>query len=88
MEENNCPEFVKPLKRVCPTNFLYISNANTNSENIKINLIEIFSKFGEFNLNFGPIFISKKKVYNLIFFLSFISFFYFTYFLYFLLFFS
>lgn len=61
-EENNCPEFVKPLKRSCPTNYLYISNANTSSENILEDLQHTFLSFGNFNNSFGPIFISKKKV--------------------------
>ena len=61
-EDENCPLFVKPLKRVCPTCFLFISNANTSSLNIKEELFQTFQQFGKLNSSFGPLFIDRKKV--------------------------
>lgn len=62
MEEKTCPEFVKPTKRSCPTKILFVSNANTDSETIELDLRNLFQQFGEFDETFGPIFISKEKV--------------------------
>jgi hypothetical protein len=62
MEEKTCPDFVKPTKRACPTKFLFVSNANTDSETIQLDLMNLFQQFGEFDETFGPIFISKEKV--------------------------
>jgi hypothetical protein len=62
MEEIECPVFVKPLKRACPTRFLFVSNADTESPSLKFDLEELFGQFGELDFSFGPVFVSKSKV--------------------------
>jgi hypothetical protein len=62
MEELDCPNFVKPLKRACPTRYLFVSNADTESPTLKLDLEELFGQFGEMDLTFGPVFVSKSKV--------------------------
>jgi hypothetical protein len=56
------PPFVKPPKKEYPTRFVFISNADTNSETLEDELIQNFHTFGDLDYDCGPIFINYKRV--------------------------